>query len=53
MAYNATNFATDYSDHNTLAGIVQVSSWIMQFIGHGFAEKRSPALKDNLSQGTR
>ncbi|CAB4397035.1 DUF962-domain-containing protein [Rhizophagus irregularis] len=50
MAYNATNFATDYSDHNTLAGIVQVSSWIMQFIGHGFAEKRSPALKDNLSQ---
>ncbi|GBB93045.1 hypothetical protein RclHR1_00210041 [Rhizophagus clarus] len=50
MAYNATNFAADHSDHNVLAGIVHVFSWIAQFIGHGFAEKRSPALKDNISQ---
>jgi uncharacterized membrane protein YGL010W len=26
-------------------------SWIMQFIGHGFAEKRAPALLDNLLSG--
>ncbi|CAH1756315.1 3060_t:CDS:2 [Entrophospora sp. SA101] len=37
-------------DHNTLASIVHITSWVLQFIGHGFAEKRSPALKDNIIQ---
>ncbi|KAI9098337.1 DUF962-domain-containing protein [Phlyctochytrium arcticum] len=29
---------------------MHVASWIMQFAGHGFAEKRAPALLDNLLQ---
>ncbi|CAI2165589.1 18504_t:CDS:2 [Funneliformis geosporum] len=53
MAYNATNFTSSFPDnHNSLAGIVHVASWILQFIGHGFAEKRSPALKDNVAQAS-
>ncbi|RIA80556.1 hypothetical protein C1645_717379 [Glomus cerebriforme] len=49
-AYHATNFAATFPNHNFLAGIVHVISWIVQFMGHGFAEKRSPALKDNIIQ---
>lgn len=30
---------------------VHVGAWIAQFIGHGVAEKRSPALLDNLVGG--
>ncbi|KAG6335042.1 hypothetical protein ID866_4044 [Astraeus odoratus] len=30
------------------AVIVQVVSWVSQFIGHGFAEGRAPALLDNI-----
>jgi len=33
-----------------VAAIVNVLSWIAQFIGHGVFEKRAPALKDNLVQ---
>ncbi|CAG8497905.1 5474_t:CDS:2 [Paraglomus brasilianum] len=50
MAYNATEFMKTYPGHNYLAGIVHVGSWIVQFIGHGVFEKRSPALKDNIAQ---
>ncbi|CAG8693268.1 12821_t:CDS:2, partial [Acaulospora morrowiae] len=50
MVYHATNFNASYPNHNTLAFIVHITSWIAQFIGHGFAEKRSPALKDNFTQ---
>lgn len=50
MAYNATSFASAYPNHNTLAAVVHIASWIFQFIGHGVAEKRSPALKDNIIQ---
>ncbi|KAI6128505.1 hypothetical protein EDD16DRAFT_1892599, partial [Pisolithus croceorrhizus] len=32
--------------------IVHVSAWIAQFIGHGFAEGRAPALLDNVLGGT-
>lgn len=32
--------------------IVEVFSWGMQFVGHGFFEKRAPALLENLVQGT-
>ena len=38
------------TDFNKIAGVVQVSSWIFQFIGHGVFEKRAPALLDNLVQ---
>ena len=30
---------------------IHVGAWIAQFVGHGFAEKRSPALLDNLVGG--
>jgi len=35
-------------DAMTRAGILHVVSWIAQFLGHGLAEKRAPALLDNL-----
>lgn len=35
----------------TKAGILHVLSWIAQFLGHGLAEKRAPALLDNLVGG--
>lgn len=38
------------NDANKIAGIVQLCSWIGQFIGHGVYEKRAPALFDNLVQ---
>ncbi|CAJ0635141.1 24060_t:CDS:2 [Entrophospora sp. SA101] len=50
MLFHATNFSKIFPDHNTLASIVHITSWVLQFIGHGFAEKRSPALKDNIIQ---
>ncbi|CAG8512085.1 23122_t:CDS:2 [Dentiscutata erythropus] len=50
LAYNATNFAAAYPNNITIASIVHVISWIIQFIGHGFFERRSPALKDNVVQ---
>jgi len=28
---------------------LNISAWMAQFIGHGFAEKRAPALMDNLA----
>lgn len=31
-----------------VAGALHAFSWIMQFIGHGAAEGRAPALLDNL-----
>ncbi|EAU84497.1 hypothetical protein CC1G_00016 [Coprinopsis cinerea okayama7 len=36
------------ADNITIAGGLHAISWIAQFIGHGFAEKRAPALLDNL-----
>jgi 2-hydroxy fatty acid dioxygenase len=39
-------------DHMNIALMVNVACWIAQFIGHGFAEGRSPALLDNLVGGT-
>lgn len=35
---------------NTVATVVFVVSWLVQFIGHGVFEKRAPALLDNLLQ---
>jgi 2-hydroxy fatty acid dioxygenase len=39
------------ADHLQVALLVQAASWIAQFIGHGFAEGRAPALLDNLLGG--
>jgi len=36
------------SDANKIAGILFATSWIAQFAGHGVAEKRAPALFDNI-----
>jgi len=36
------------SDAMAIAGILHFMSWIAQFLGHGLAEKRAPALVDNI-----
>jgi len=36
------------SDGVKMAAFVQLFSWIAQFMGHGLAEKRAPALLDNI-----
>jgi len=36
------------SGHISKAALLHVASWIAQFLGHGLAEKRAPALLDNL-----
>lgn len=46
--------ATAYSKgagHMSNAGIIHALSWVAQFLGHGLAEKRAPALVDNLLGG--
>ncbi|PPR02479.1 hypothetical protein CVT24_002028 [Panaeolus cyanescens] len=43
----ATAFA-QRPDYLTTAIAIHAFSWIAQFIGHGFAEGRAPALLDNL-----
>ncbi|EIM88171.1 DUF962-domain-containing protein [Stereum hirsutum FP-91666 SS1] len=40
--------ASKNADNFKIAAGLNVLSWIMQFIGHGVAEKRAPALLDNL-----
>jgi len=44
---SATAFA-QRPDYLTKAAAIHSFSWIAQFIGHGFAEGRAPALLDNL-----
>lgn len=44
--------ASKKADNVMIAAALNVLSWIMQFIGHGVAEKRAPALLDNLIGGT-
>lgn len=53
MNYSATSFfyAHGVPQANYIAAGVNVISWILQFIGHGFFEKRAPALLDSLIQG--
>ncbi|EKM80438.1 hypothetical protein AGABI1DRAFT_113620 [Agaricus bisporus var. burnettii JB137-S8] len=36
------------TDNISLAGIVHLMTWVAQFLSHGLAEKRAPALLDNL-----
>lgn len=51
MSYTATSFLKNNPHANRIAIIVHIISWIFQFLGHGFAEKRSPKLLDNVVQG--
>lgn len=38
-------------DHVFNAALLHGASWVAQFLGHGLAEKRAPALMDNLIGG--
>ena len=49
-AYSKHLTSTYGATANKWALGVFVSSWILQFVGHGFFEKRAPALVDNLVQ---
>ena len=46
----ATSFA-QRPDGLRIAVGAHVLSWVMQLLGHGLAEKRSPAFLDNLLGG--
>lgn len=46
----ATAFAQKPGGVNQ-AALLHAGSWIAQFLGHGLAEKRAPALLDNLLGG--
>jgi 2-hydroxy fatty acid dioxygenase len=43
-------FAAYPEDAMKIATVAHVAGWIAQFVGHGVAEKRKPALMDNLFQ---
>ncbi|KAG2174064.1 hypothetical protein INT44_000178 [Umbelopsis vinacea] len=50
MSYYATYLHRTNAEANNIALGLHIVSWILQFIGHGVAEKRSPKLLDNLIQ---
>ncbi|KAI7875738.1 uncharacterized protein EV154DRAFT_526436 [Mucor mucedo] len=50
MSYTATSFLNNNPNANKIAISIHIVSWIFQFLGHGFAEKRSPKLLDNVVQ---
>ena len=50
MVLTATSYAhREHGQQNAL--YLHMVSWVMQFIGHGVAEGRSPALLDNILGG--
>ena len=50
IVLTATSYAhREHGQRNAL--YLHIVSWVMQFIGHGVAEGRSPALLDNLLGG--
>jgi uncharacterized membrane protein YGL010W len=51
MLLTATAFS-QRPDAMAKASLLHGTSWIAQFLGHGLAEKRAPALLDNLLGGT-
>lgn len=53
MSYTATSFLNTNPNANKIAIGIHIVSWIFQFLGHGFAEKRSPKLLDNVVQGNK
>ena len=52
MLLTATSFGLKNPNAMTVGFAMQAISWLAQFAGHGFAEKRSPALFNNLIGGT-
>ncbi|KAJ3332998.1 hypothetical protein HDU76_012217 [Blyttiomyces sp. JEL0837] len=40
--------STPIYNPNAIAFLIHASSWVFQFLGHGLAERRAPALFDNL-----
>ena len=47
----ANHLTSTYNPHATYyATGLHISSWLVQFVGHGAFEKRAPALLDNLLQ---
>lgn len=44
------SFPLDLRVLTAVAILVNIGSWFAQVIGHGFFERRAPALKDNLFQ---
>jgi uncharacterized membrane protein YGL010W len=51
MCYTATEFQAINPNATKVALGLHITSWVLQFIGHGAAEKRSPKLVDNIIQG--
>ncbi|KAG5461088.1 MAG: hypothetical protein BJ554DRAFT_6773, partial [Olpidium bornovanus] len=47
----ATSYLASNPNANTVATVLHVVAWLLQFIGHGAAEGRAPALLDNPLQG--
>ncbi|GAB5589378.1 hypothetical protein Unana1_04278 [Umbelopsis nana] len=52
MSYYATQFLHTNPEANNIALGLHIVSWILQSVGHGVAEKRSPKLVDNLVQAS-
>ncbi|KAG0617200.1 hypothetical protein M758_5G172300 [Ceratodon purpureus] len=50
IAANALAYHYPYTVGWKIAAIIEIVGWTAQFITHGFFEKRSPALVDNLVQ---
>ena len=52
MLLTATSFGLSNPNAVPIAFSLQALSWTMQFLGHGLAERRAPALLNNLVGGT-
>lgn len=51
LAREAVLFSETYLDSTPyIALYVHIAAWICQFVGHGFIEKRSPAIFDSFVQ---
>lgn len=52
LLFGANYFAANVPSAQFVALALHISSWIMQFYGHGVHEGRKPSLFDNLVQCT-
>ncbi|KAL6075973.1 Endoplasmic reticulum membrane protein [Balamuthia mandrillaris] len=50
ICYASEVFAANVENANMIALGLHVLAWVAQFIGHGVAEKRAPALLDSVAQ---
>ncbi|KIP05949.1 hypothetical protein PHLGIDRAFT_128552 [Phlebiopsis gigantea 11061_1 CR5-6] len=48
LTLSATSFANSHANAVKYALCCQVTSWLVQFVGHGYLEKREPNLLENL-----